>query len=709
MKQATIILLSLIFIGCNSGSKKTTTINYPKVKTVDSSDTYFGIKVPDPYRWLEDYSSPDSKVWIAAENKVTDSFLAQIPFLERIKKEMTESMNYSRMTAPKKHGDYYYFSKNTGLQNQNVFYRSKSPDDTASAEVFLDPNTFSHGGAVSLQEKSFTLDGSLMAYQISNGGSDWRDILVMDTHTGKLIGDTIKNAKFTGVSWKGDDGFYYCTYDIPDGANRLTYKTIHHTLYYHKMGTPQSQDKFVFGGEKEPHRYLGGETTEDGHYLVISGANTTTNNDLFIKDLTKPDAPIVPVVKDFNNVQNIEDNDGTTLFIYTNRDAPNYRLVKVDASNPSPENWKEVIPETKNVLTVSKGGGYFFATYLADVKDEVYQYNHDGKQLYKVSLPAAGTVNGFNARKDQTDLYYTFTSFTYPSTIYHYDMKTGSSTLYWKPSLNFNPDDYETKQVFYSSKDGTKIPMYIVFKKGTQLNGNNPTWLTGYGGFSVSYMPNYSDTRMEWLEHGGIYAQPNLRGGGEYGEKWHLAGTRMDKQNVFDDFIAAAEYLIKEKYTSQKYLAVEGGSNGGLLIGAVMTQRPDLMQVALPSAGVLDMIRYNKFTAGAGWAYDYGTAEDSLAMFKYLLGYSPLQNVKKGVHYPATLVWAADHDDRVEPGMSFKFAATLQADNAGNNPVLMQIGHNVGHWTGMDLTKQISNIADKYAFTWYNMGVNPFK
>ncbi len=709
MKRFIILAAALAIAGCHSQQRGATAIHYPQTKTVDSFDVFYGQKIPDPYRWLEDYDSPDAKAWIKAENKVTDNYLAQIPFRNRIKKEMTSLVNYSRITAPEKHGDYYYFYKNTGLQNQHVLYRTKNPADTASAEVFLDPNTFAHNGTVSLQGISFTHDGSLMAYLISNGGSDWRDILVKDTRTGKLVGDTIKNAKFTGVSWKGDDGFYYSTYDIPKGANRLTYKTIHHTLYYHKLDTPQSQDKFVFGGEKEPHRYVEGFTTEDGHYLVIIGGNTSNTDDLYIKDLTKPNAPIVPIVTDFKSWQNVVDNEGSTLFIYTNRNAPDFRLVKVNATNPSPDHWKDVIPETKNALQVSSVGGYFFATYIVDVKDEVFQYDYNGNKIREIKLPAAGTAHGFSGYKNQTDLYYTFTSFTYPSTIYHYTLKDGSKSLYWKPNLSFKPDDYITKQVFYHSKDGTSIPMYIVYKKGATLNGKNPTLLYGYGGFGVSLMPNFRARRMEWLEHGGIYAQPNIRGGGEYGKKWHLAGTRMHKQNVFDDFIAAAEYLVKEKYTSKKYLAIMGGSNGGLLVGAVMTQRPDLMQVALPSAGVLDMLRYNKFTAGAGWASDFGTAEDSPVMFKYLLSYSPLQNVKKRVHYPATLVWAADHDDRVEPGMSFKFAATLQADNAGNNPVLMQIGHNVGHWTGMDLSKRINVYADKFAFAWYNMGVNPFK
>lgn len=708
MKQFLIFATLLALAGCQPHSKEAAAIHYPEAKTVDSQDVYYGIKVADPYRWLEHYGSPAGKAWIKAENEVTDNYLARIPFLARITQDLTSLADYGRMSAPQKHGDYYYFYKNTGLQEQQVLYRMKTPADTASATVFLDPNTFARNGTVSLQGTHFTRDGSLMGYQISNGGSDWRDILVKDTRTGKLVGDTIKNAKFTDIGWKGDDGFYYSTYDIPAGADRLTYKTVHHTLYYHKLGTPQAADIFVFGGEKNPNRYIEGDVTDDGRYLVIT-AGDNYNNRLYIEELTGDHKPIIPVVSDTKSVQYLIDNEGSTLFLYTDRDAPNYRLVKVDVADPSPGHWKDVIPQQNYVLSVSSVGGYFFATYLEDVKDKVWQYDYDGNKIRQVDLPAAGTAFGFQGYKDQQDLYYTFISFTYPNAVYHYNLTDGSASLYWKPNLNFSPDDYVTRQVFYASKDSTKIPMYIVYKKGTKLDGKNPTMLYGYGGFGVSLTPAFSATRMEWLEHGGVFAQPNIRGGGEYGEKWHQAGTRMHKQNVFDDFIAAAEYLIAHQYTSKRYLAIRGGSNGGLLVGAVMTQRPDLMGVALPMAGVLDMIRYNKFTAGAGWASDFGTAEDSLAMFKYLLSYSPQQNVKKGVHYPATLVWAADHDDRVQPGMSFKFAAALQAANAGDSPILMKIGHDVGHWTGMNLTKYIDNLAGQYGFAWYNMGVNPFK
>ncbi|HVB03576.1 MAG TPA: prolyl oligopeptidase family serine peptidase [Chitinophagaceae bacterium] len=699
---------ALFLIGCSSIHQKKLLI-YPDTKTVDSSDLFFGVKVPDPYRWLENDTASDTRSWIQQENKLTEGYLSQIPFRDRIRKELTKLIDYGRISAPDKEGDYYYFSKNSGLQNQSVIYRTRNPADTASAELFLDPNTFAHNGSVTLQETSFSTDGSLFAYAISMGGSDWRDVLVKDTRSGKMIGDTLKNIKFSGISWKGDDGFYYSTYDVPKGQNRLIYKTIHHSLYYHKLGTPQSRDLFIFGGEKEPHRYISGYVTEDGHYLVIDAAETTTGNELYFQDLTRKNAPIIPVVTGYASEQDIVDNDGTTMFIYTNLHAPHYRLVRVDAAAPQPAHWKDIIPETKNVLQVSTAGGYFFAQYIVDVKDQVFQYDYQGRLIREIRLPAAGTVGGFSTYRHLKDLYYTFTSFTYPATIYHFTLKDGHSNLYWKPSLIFNPDDYVTRQVFYPSKDGTKIPMYIVYKQGVRLNGKNPTYLYGYGGFNISLMPQFSALRMEWLEHGGIYAQPNLRGGGEYGQKWHLAGTLMQKQHVFDDFIAAAQYLIKEKYTSPNDLAIAGASNGGLLVGATMTERPDLMKVALPSVGVLDMLRYNKFTAGAGWASDYGTAEDSPAMFKYLLGYSPLQNVRKGVHYPATLVWTADHDDRVVPGHSFKFAATLQADNAGGNPILLQIQHNAGHGTGMDTQKEIDYMADQYAFAWYNMGFDPFK
>lgn len=698
-----------LFANCGNNKSKDAAIVYPSTKSVDSADDYFGTRVPDPYRWLENDTTADTRAWVTDERKTTDDYLARIPFRAGIKKELTGLVNYSRMSAPQKHGAYYYFDKNSGLQNQDVLYRSKNLSDTAASEIFIDPNTFSRNGAVTMQSTNFSPDGSLVCYLLSNGGSDWRDLVVKSTVTGQQVGDTIRNIKFSGADWKGNDGFFYSTYDIPAGENRLVYKTIHHTVYYHRMGAPQSSDQFVFGGEKQPHRYIGAGVTEDQHYLVITAAESTYGNEIYFKDLTKPDAPIKPITTGYAYSENIVDSKDGSLYILTNRNAPNFRLVKVGADNPAPANWKDVIPESKNVLQVSTAGGYFLATYMDDVKNRVFQYDYDGHQIREVGLPTAGSADGFDARREEGDIYYRFTSFTYPSSVYHLDLKTGQSKVFWQPAVNFNPDDYVTQQVFYNSKDSTKIPMYIVYKKGLNMDGHNPTILYGYGGFDVSLTPRFSSVDMEWLEHGGIYAQPNLRGGGEYGEKWHMAGTQMHKQNVFDDFIAAAEYLEGHNYTSAPYLAIAGESNGGLLVGATMTQRPDLMRVALPGVGVMDMLRYNRFTAGAGWASDYGTAEDSAAMFKYLLGYSPLHQLKKGVHYPATLVWTADHDDRVVPGHSFKFAATLQQDNEGDSPVLIAIQHNMGHGTGMDTEKMLQMYADRYAFVWYNMGVNPIQ
>jgi prolyl oligopeptidase len=701
------LVATAFLTSCQSNTDKGAAIVYPQAATVDSADVYFGTRVPDPYRWLENDTAVATRDWIGAERKTTEDYMATIPFRSGVKKELTSLLNYARMSAPAKHGVYYYFHKNSGLQNQDVLYRNRNLADSSGAELFMDPNSFSQGGAVTLQDMSFSPDGSLLAYLLSNGGSDWRDLVVKSTSSGQQIGDTIRNVKFSGAAWKGNEGFFYSTYDIPRGENRLVYKTIHHTLYYHKMGDPQVKDEMVFGGERQPHRYVSAAVTEDQQYLVIDAAETTYGNELYFKDLTKPGAPIKPVVLGYAFNQDIVDSRDGWLYILTNRNAPDFRLVRVSANDPAPEHWQDVIPETKDVLQISKAGGYLFATYMDDVKNRVFQFDYDGHKIREIGLPAAGTADGFDALKDQGQLYYRFTSFTYPSAVYHLDLKSGQTNLFWKPAVNFNPEDYVTQQVFYASRDSTKIPMYIVYKKGTALDGRNPTLLYGYGGFDISLTPYFSSLDMEWLEHGGIYAQPNLRGGGEYGEKWHMAGTLMHKQNVFDDFIAAAEYLIGHNYTSSPYLAINGGSNGGLLVGATMTQRPDLMRVALPEVGVMDMLRYNRFTAGAGWASDYGTAQDSAGMFNYLLGYSPLHQLKKGVHYPATLVWTADHDDRVVPGHSFKFAATLQKDNEGDNPVLIAIQHNAGHGTGMDTEKLLDEYADKYSFVWYNMGVNP--
>lgn len=529
----------------------------------------------------------------------------------------------------------------------------------------------------------------------------------MDTESETIVEDTLKDVKFSGVSWKGNEGFYYSSYDKPKGSE-LSAKTQLHKLYYHKLGTPQSEDQLIFGGEETPRRYISGYVSDDDKYLFVSASKSTSGNELYMKKLDVAESEFVPVITGFNNESYVADVVDEVLYIVTNKDAPNKKMVKVSANNPTAENWEDVIPETENVLSIGTAGGYIFANYLVDVKTEIYQYDYDGKEVRKVELPGIGTAGGFGGEKEDTTLYYSFTSFTYPSAIFNYDIESGQSELYWKPSIDFDPEAYETKQVFYESKDGTKIPMFITHKKGIELNGKNPTYLYAYGGFNVSLRPSFSIARLVWLEQGGIYAQPNLRGGGEYGEAWHVAGTKMQKQNVFDDFMAAAEYLKVNKYTDAAHLAIAGGSNGGLLVGATMTQNPDLCQVALPAVGVMDMLRYHTFTAGAGWAYDYGTAEDSKEMFTYLKNYSPVHNIEQGVAYPATMVTTADHDDRVVPAHSFKFAANLQEKHAGENPVLIRIETNAGHGAGKPTDKIIDEQADKYAFTWYNMDVNPF-
>lgn len=675
---------------------------YPETRKADNVDTYFGTNVPDPYRWLEDDRSEETAQWVKSQNEVTFGYLSKIPFRDAIKSRLEELWNYERIGAPFNEGSYTYYYKNNGLQNQSVLYRK---DKNGKEEVFLDPNTFSKDGTTSLGGINFTKDGSMVAYSISEGGSDWRKIFVMDTGTKKIIGETIVDVKFSGVSWKGNDGFFYSSYDKPKGSE-LSAKTDEHKLYYHKLGTPQSQDKVIFGHDKK-RRYVGGYVTEDQKYLVISAANSTSGNELYIKDLTKPDSKIIAITEDFDSDSSIIDNSGSTLYIATNYKAPNMRIVTVDASNPQQANWKDLIPETKNVLSPSTGGGYIFAEYMQDAVSVVKQYDYNGRLVRNIELPGVGTAGGFSGKKEEKVLYYSFTNYITPGSIYAYDSKTGKSTIYQKPKIDFNSEDYVSKQVFYTSKDGTKVPMIITHKKGLKLDGKNPTILYGYGGFNISLTPSFSISNAVWMENGGIYAVANLRGGGEYGKEWHDAGTKMQKQNVFDDFIAAGEYLIANNYTSSDYLAVSGGSNGGLLVGAVMTQRPDLMKVALPSVGVLDMLRYHTFTAGAGWAYDYGTAEDSREMFDYLKGYSPVHNVKKGVKYPATLVTTGDHDDRVVPAHSFKFAAELQDKQAGDNPVMIRIGVKAGHGAGKSITQTIEEVADVQAFTLYNMGVGP--
>lgn len=678
-------------------------LQYPETQKVDTADNYFGEEVQDPYRWLEDDRSAETAEWVRAQNEITFGFLEKIPYRNKILDRLEELYNYERLGEPFKEGDYYYFYKNDGLQNHNVLYRKKEIDGTP--EVFLDPNTFSEDNTTGLAGIWFTKDGSLASYMITEGGSDWRKAIVIKTSDKTIVEDSLVDIKFSGIAWKGNDGFYYSSYDKPTGSE-LSAKTQYHKLYYHKLGTSQKQDKLIFGGEETPRRYVGGYLTEDERFLVVTAATSTTGNELYVQDLLDPNGKLINVINNFENDHYVIANEGTRLIIHTNLDAPNNRIVETDFKKPSPDTWRDLIQETESVMNASTGGRKIFTTYMVDVKTQVKQYDMSGNFERDVELPGMGTAGGFGAKEHEKELYYSFTSFTYPTTIFKYDIATGKSTLYEKPKVDFNPDDYETRQVFYESKDGTKIPMYIVHKKGIELNGKNPTWLYAYGGFNISLNPSFTTSRIVWLENGGIYAQPNLRGGGEYGEEWHQAGTKLNKQNVFDDFIAAAEYLIREKYTSSDYLAIAGGSNGGLLVGATMTQRPELAKVALPAVGVMDMLRYHKFTAGAGWAYDYGTSEESEEMFQYLRKYSPVHAIKPEVEYPATLVTTADHDDRVVPAHSFKFAATLQEHHAGGNPVLIRIETKSGHGSS-NLKKALEVVADQYAFTWYNMGILP--
>jgi prolyl oligopeptidase len=694
-----LVLFSVITLNASDINAQIETMNYPETRKGNVVDNYFGTEVSDPYRWLEDDRSAETEAWVVEQNKVTRSYLEKIPFRNEIKERLTAIWNYEKFSAPTKHGDYNYFYKNDGLQNQYVLYRQKGDEEP---EVFLDPNGFSKDGTTSLGSVSFSKDGSMLAYSISEGGSDWRKIIIMDANTKEIKGDTIVDVKFSGISWYKNEGLYYSSYDKPDGSE-LSAKTDQHKLYYHRLGTPQEEDLLVFGGEKK-RRYVSGYVTEDQNFLVVSGANSTSGNELYVRDLRDQNSELITMVDDFDGDHAVVYSEGSSLFISTNRNAPNRKLVKADIRRPTREYWIDVIPETDWVLSITTGSGYFFAKYIKDAFSQVLQYDTKGKLIREVALPGIGSSSGFSGKKKDAKLYYSFTNQTQPSTIYEFDPETGRSVVYKKPQVDFNSEEYESKQVFYTSRDGTRVPMIITHKKGLEQNGKNPTILYGYGGFNISLTPSFSITVAAWLEMGGIYAVANLRGGGEYGKTWHDAGTKMNKQNVFDDFIAAAEYLIDQDYTSSDHLAIKGGSNGGLLVGAVMTQRPDLVKVALPAVGVLDMLRYHTFTSGAGWAYDYGTSEQSREMFEYLYGYSPVHNVKKGVEYPATLVTTGDHDDRVVPAHSFKFAAELQDKQQGLNPTLIRIETKAGHGAGTPVSKLIDLNTDIFSFALYNMG-----
>ncbi len=697
MNRLIVFSLLTIILSCQN----TNNLKYPTTEKRVVIDSYFGTDIQDPYRWLEDDLSEETMDWVNNQNKTTFNYLNSIPYKRNIKKRLEQIWNYEKRTSPFNEGDYTYYYKNNGLQNQYVVYRKKDSEDE---EVFLDPNSFSEDGTISLTGLDFSKNGNLVSYSISEGGSDWRKVVVMDTETKEIISDTLTNIKFSGISWKNNEGFFYSSYDKPEGSE-LSEMTDNHKLYYHKLNTDQNQDKLIFGGKStDKYRYVSSSVSEDNKYLFITASNLTDGNKLFVMNLTKDSNKIEVVSDDETTDDYVIETDGNTFYISTNSNAPNKKLVRTKYNRLNQKYWIDVIPETENVLNISVGGGYFFAEYYLDAISDVSQYDYNGKLIRKLDLPGLGSFSGLWGKKEQKELYFSFSNYYIPTSIYSYNPEKGDSSLFWKSDIRFNSSEYISKQIFYESKDGTKVPMIITHKKNIKLNGKNPTILYGYGGFNISRTPGFSVTNAIWMDLGGVYAVPNIRGGGEYGKEWHNAGTKLNKQNVFDDFIAAAEYLISSNYTSSDHLAIRGGSNGGLLVGAVMTQRPDLMKVALPAVGVLDMLRYHKFTAGAGWAFDYGISEESEEMFEYLLGYSPIHNVEENVEYPATLVTTGDHDDRVVPAHSFKFAAHLQDKQIGKNPVLIRIEKDAGHGGGTPLSKTIDQYSDIFSFTLFNMG-----
>ena len=674
----------------------------PQTRKDATVDNYFGTEVADPYRWLEDDASDETAAWVKAENKVTNAYLRKLPARAKLLSRLKEVSNYEKVGIPghKKNGKWYFY-KNNGLQNQSVLYEMDSLDGEPS--VFLDPNTLSEDGTVALKGTYFSNDCKYMAYVISRSGSDWEEIFVMDVESGQLLEDHIVWAKFTGASWRGE-GFYYSAYDAPEGdGHEFSGKNEVHKIYYHKVGTPQSEDQLFFSNPAEPLRFYQVSINDEETMAFLYEDGADIGNNLYVMDLRKPGSKWVQITRDMKNACTTAETDGDKIYLFTNLDAPMNKLVVTDIKNPKV--WKDVIPEGDCVLEdVSFITDLIIASYSKDASTHAYLYNLEGTRLEEIHLPGVGSA-GFNCRKGEPWCYYSYASFTTPGTVYHWNIETGESTVYKQPQTAFDLSDMESEQVFFPSKDGTMIPMFITHKKDIKLDGSNPVYLYGYGGFNISLPPSFSATMVPWFEHGGVYAQVNLRGGSEYGEAWHLAGTKMQKQNVFDDFIGAAEWLIANGYTSSEKLAIVGGSNGGLLVGACMTQRPELFAVAIPRVGVMDMLRYHKFTIGWNWAPDYGTSEDSEEMFKYLYGYSPLHNLKPGTKYPATLVTTADHDDRVVPAHSFKFAATLQECNAGDKPQLIRIDSKAGHGGGKPLAKVLEEQADIYSFIMKNLGM----
>jgi prolyl oligopeptidase len=672
--------------------------SYPSARKADQVDDYHGVKVADPYRWLEDPDSPETRAWIEAQNKLTFGFLDQIPERVRIKERLTKLWNYERYSPPVKEGGLYFYQKNDGLQNQSVLYVTKSLSETGT--VLLDPNKLSADGTIALAGTAISHDGKYLAYGLATSGSDWNEWKVRDIATGKDLSDHLKWVKFSGAAWTKDgSGFFYSRYDEPNAKTKLEDVNYFQKLYFHRLGTPQSEDVLVYERKDQKEWGFAGEVSEDGRYLLVSvWVGTDPRNRFFYKDLTNKDAKVVELIPNLEAAYNFIGNDGAVFYFRTDLNAPRGRVIAIDTTKPDKAAWRELVPQASEALEgVSLIGDQFFASYLKDARTQIKLFDLQGKLIRELALPGIGTAVGFNGKRTDTETFYAFTSFTTPTTIYRYDLKTGQSTVYRQPKVDFNPADYETKQVFYKSQDGTRVPMFITHKKGLKLDGQNPTLLYGYGGFSVPLTPAFSIKNLVWMELGGVYAQPNLRGGAEYGEEWHLAGTKARKQNVFDDFIAAAEWLIANKYTSTPKLAIHGGSNGGLLVGACITQRPDLFGAALPAVGVLDMLRFHKFTIGWAWTSDYGSP-DNAEDFKALYAYSPLHNLKPGTKYPPTLITTADHDDRVVPAHSFKFAAALQAAQGGDSPVLIRIETKAGHGAGKPTAKLIEEIADEWGF-----------
>jgi prolyl oligopeptidase len=683
-------------------------LEYPKPKKVDQVDDYFGTKVPDPYRWLEDENSAETAKWVEQENAVTFAYLEKIPFRQQVKQRIEKLYNYPKYSAPARKGEYFFFSKNDGLQNQSVLYIQKGLE--GKLEVLLDPNKFSTDGTSRLGAFALSKDGKYAVYGISKGGSDWQDYYVMEVQTRKTLNDAVHWVKVSGTAWAGD-GFFYSRYDEPEKGKELTTKNENHKVYFHKVGTSQADDALAYQDPENPQRFHTVSTTEDERFAILDISERgkgKNGNALYYRDLSKGDQtfrPLLPEIGD--DTFSVIDNDGDKFLVETNRKAPNGRVVLIDPQNPGEANWQTILPEKPEPLQgVATAGGKLFATYLKDVASQAFVYDLKGKLDNEVPLPGLGVIGGFGGEKDDKFVFYTYTSFTYPPTIFRYDIAARKSTTFRVAEiLGYQPDNYDTKRIFYKSKDGTSIPMFLVHRKGLPLNGMNPTLLYGYGGFNISTTPGFSPTRLALLEQGFVYASANMRGGGEYGEKWHQAGTKLRKQNVFDDFIAAAEWLIANKYTSPRHLAVNGGSNGGLLVGAVLNQRPELFKVAVPQVGVMDMLRFHKFTIGWNWIPDYGSS-DKQDEFKALYAYSPLQNIKAGVNYPATLITTADHDDRVVPAHSFKYAATLQEKNGGTSPILIRIDTKSGHGAS-STTKALEQAADVYAFIMFNLGVVP--